>query len=341
MTAANSNSDGLFLTGLFDAVSANPFTRDGDGEHNFFGFAGFVVSATWIIVAEYGPRPAHTVAKIVSATYGMVFSGAGQLSDRDFTVRDGFELAGGMLGGAVGGAVGGFVSAGAGTLIGGYAGGQAGGYLGGTVYDYMFDSGATPVQPPPIIVEQTRQSRITSTDSGIQARYDNPQYDAQTADGNGVTRAYVDAYAQGDLKTAAQLLVGHGANIYPSAANGFYADAIIRQMAGYAGGITPTTNQTRARDTRDAMGNDGNPNTYPDAIIRQVAAGQNHASAQPQKVKDAAAFAAWQQEFNWDRQRGVGRHATRSASSRPPRRNSPIARQHRREKNRAQDEIRP
>lgn len=45
---------------------------------------------------------------------------------------------------------------------------------------------------------------------------------------------------------------------------------------------------------------------YPDAAIRQVAAGQNHASPQPQKVKDAAPSAAWQQEYNRDRQYGGG-----------------------------------
>ena len=41
----------------------------------------------------------------------------------------------------------------------------------------------------------------------------------------------------------------------------------------------PTANQTLARDVRDAMGNDGDPNTYPDAIIRVAAAPKSHSNS--------------------------------------------------------------
>jgi hypothetical protein len=100
-----------------------------------------------------------------------------------------------------------------------------------------------------------RRSSIIGDDDGMQARYDNPQYDFQTADGRGITRAYVDAYASGDLKTAAQLLVrAGGGNIYPDPADGFYPDAILRRQAGYEGGVGSSSNGSMDDARRAAMG---------------------------------------------------------------------------------------
>lgn len=58
-------------------------------------------------------------------------------------MRDGFELAGGVVGGLAGLIGGG----GFGSAMLGVAGSQLGGYLGGEFYDLMFDGGAQPVTP--------------------------------------------------------------------------------------------------------------------------------------------------------------------------------------------------
>lgn len=112
------------------------------------------------------------------------------------------------------------------------------------------------------IVGDTRRDRI----EGI------PGSDGYLGDSaNEIVRDYVEAYAAGDLQEAAYSLVqGYNGDLISGDVN-FHPDRIIRQQAGYDGGVPSNPNQQLARDNLYAIDHDDDPNSYPDRIIRQNA----------------------------------------------------------------------
>jgi hypothetical protein len=92
---SNSNFNEFFGPTLHWAQNQIYGTNE-DGEQNIFSFAGTISNAPYEWVPYNGVR--YTAVILNDLTFGI----SHQSSDGKFTVRDGFELAGGILGGLAG-----------------------------------------------------------------------------------------------------------------------------------------------------------------------------------------------------------------------------------------------
>ena len=113
---------------LQDSLENEILGANEEGEYNIFNSTGVLVNAPYELIPH---APTRYTAMTVN---DLVFGTAHHASDGSFTVRDGFELGGGILGGLAGTFVGGLFG-GVGGLAGGVGGAAGGEALGGELYD--------------------------------------------------------------------------------------------------------------------------------------------------------------------------------------------------------------
>ncbi len=265
MTNTTTSESDFSFAGLWSAVTANPLARDSEGEHNFLGFAGTLTTVTWSIATNLLPSQGKAVAAVVSVTYGAIFSGAGQVSDGDFTMRDGFELAGGIIGGVVVGGVAGMFTGGLGSFAAGYVGGQAGGYIGGSIYDYMFDADAPDIRArvsdvdfnnhPAVVTNNSDGSEThnhTDPNSGQQVQT-RVIVDPQTGQKTGVYSTVIDPTSplRGMTYPVNAVKNGYELNALDRISEETHARALVKKKQEEAAAIA------RAKADRDRQGGGG------------------------------------------------------------------------------------